>query len=301
MGKEKIAISFSGGRTSAYMTHRLLSVEKLRDRYDVRVLFANTGQEHEKTLEFVDRCDREFGFAVVWLEAVVNPLSGEGTRHRVVSFDTASRDGEPFEDVIAKYGIPTAGYPHCNRELKLAAMNAYLRSVGWGAPRDYTRVVGIRADEMDRVNPNYRQERIWYPLIDWGVDKEQVTTFWSRQSFDLEIPEHLGNCVWCWKKSLRKHMTLAKEEPWVFEFPARMERKYAFAGARKDGDEGTPRRFFRRHMTVNDIFSLAGQPFERFMDGDKQRQMSIFSDMDRADGCSESCDPFGTDEDQEAA
>ena len=41
-----------------------------------------------------------------------------------------------------------------------------------------------------------------YPLIDWDIEKEDILSWWEDQPFDLEIPEHLGNCVWCWKKCL---------------------------------------------------------------------------------------------------
>lgn len=44
-------ISYSGGRTSAYMVDKLL--ENYSDQYWFIILFANTGQEHDKTLEFV--------------------------------------------------------------------------------------------------------------------------------------------------------------------------------------------------------------------------------------------------------
>ena len=291
MSKPRLSVSFSGGRTSAYMTWRLLNHERARDRFDVRVLFANTGQEHEKTLEFVDRCDREFGFGVVWLEAVVHEGERRGSTHRVVDFETASRQGEPFEAVIAKYGIPNPDFQPCTRELKTNVMRSYVRSIGW-EPRSYWQVVGIRADEMDRVNPKHRELMLWYPLLDWGVDKQSVTTFWSRQAFDLEIPEHLGNCVWCWKKSLRKHLTLAKEEPWVFDFPRRMEREYAFAGA-----GAGPRRFFRGHRSVDDIFRLSDNWFVPFREGDQQRQLSMLPDLDEAGGCAEACEPFGPEED----
>lgn len=47
------------------------------DRYDeILVVFANTGQENEKTLEFVDKCDLFFGFNTVWLEAEIDPRVG---------------------------------------------------------------------------------------------------------------------------------------------------------------------------------------------------------------------------------
>jgi 3'-phosphoadenosine 5'-phosphosulfate sulfotransferase (PAPS reductase)/FAD synthetase len=63
---------------------------------EIVVVFANTGQEHEKTLEYIHACDKQYGLNVVWLEAVVNPEEGQGTKHRVVTFETAARGGGAF-------------------------------------------------------------------------------------------------------------------------------------------------------------------------------------------------------------
>ena len=102
--KNKLLISFSGGRTSGYMTHQLLN--SIPSSVDARVVFANTGQEDDKTLEFVHNCETRFGWDITWVEAKVDPQKGKGTRHRVTDYKTASRNGEPFEEVISKYGIP---------------------------------------------------------------------------------------------------------------------------------------------------------------------------------------------------
>lgn len=149
MSKEKYQISFSGGRTSAYMTKML--IDSLSDRYEFIVTFANTGLEHEKTLEFVNNCDKHFGFNTVWLEADVQHGKRLGTKHKIVSFQTASRNGEPFEEVIKKYGIPNKAYPHCTRELKLQVMQSYLKSIGINHKNILT-AIGIREDETRRVS-----------------------------------------------------------------------------------------------------------------------------------------------------
>lgn len=287
---KRLLISFSGGRTSAFMAAALVR----SNVYDeILVTFANTGQEHEETLRFVDRCDREFSLGVVWLEAKVDPTPGVGTSFTQVSFETATRvDGprgnrtEPYEDVVKKFGVANKHYPNCNRELKLRPIHAYCRSIGWRA-KSYETAIGIRADEMDRISAAAANERIIYPLVKWGVTKSDVLAFWKTQSFDLYIPEHLGNCVWCWKKSLRKHLTLARDYPEVFEFPARMEETYPFAGP---GTHEGPRRFFRGNRSARDILDLAKEPFEPFTD-----QHAVFDpELDTGGGCGggESCDIF---------
>lgn len=62
--KKKLVISFSGGRTSAYMTKMLLDSLD-RSIYDIAVVFANTGKEREETLDFVHECDIRFGFDTI--------------------------------------------------------------------------------------------------------------------------------------------------------------------------------------------------------------------------------------------
>ena len=47
-------INFSGGRTSAYMTKRLID-EGLDDYI---VAFQNTGEEMPETLDFINECDK---------------------------------------------------------------------------------------------------------------------------------------------------------------------------------------------------------------------------------------------------
>ncbi|SAK88039.1 hypothetical protein AWB76_06270 [Caballeronia temeraria] len=121
--KPRLLVSFSGGRTSAYMSKLLKA--KYADKYELLFVFANTGQEHENTLIFVDRCDKEFGLNLVWVEAEVIHEARKGTSFRQVTFDTASRAGEPYEQIIRKYGIPNRNFPHCNRELKLRPIYAY--------------------------------------------------------------------------------------------------------------------------------------------------------------------------------
>ncbi len=50
---EPTCISFSGGRTSAYMLWRILEANDMKLPSEAIVCFANTGKEEEATLKFV--------------------------------------------------------------------------------------------------------------------------------------------------------------------------------------------------------------------------------------------------------
>lgn len=245
----KLWVSISGGRSSAYMAIKLK--QEYSDRFDLIFVFANTGLEHEETLIFLDKVDRKFHLNTVWIEAVIDPVSGQGTRHKVVDFATACRDGRVFEEMINVYGIPNKAYPHCNRELKISAMNSYIKSIGWD---NEFRAIGIRADEPARSIDSAAKERKLYPLIDFfPTDKQDVLDYFKGKDYDLQIPEHLGNCVTCWKKSDKKLLRLYRETPESFDFFARMERDKGLCGHNIDG---TKRVFFRGNRGVADLVKM---------------------------------------------
>ena len=287
----RLLISFSGGETSALMTRFLLT--RWRDRHDeVVVLFANTGQENEQTLEFVKQCDEAFGFGTVWLEAM--PQRGRGlVKHRVVTFETASRDGEPFEKAITLYGIPNAASPDCTRNLKLLPINSYLRSIGWSAG-SYDTAIGIRADEATRRSKDSAGRGVVYPLLDWmPVSKPDVNAFWAAQPFRLNLAGYQGNCKTCWKKSFRKLMTIMDETPEAFDFFDRMEHQYGLVGPefKKRNVEGYRRTFFRGNLAVQDLRAMHAAGGWASAEADAValpdgQQMTL--DLD--DGCVESCE-----------
>jgi len=241
--KETIIVSFSGGRTSAYMCWWLQ--QNMSHLYDFIYVYANTGLEHQKTLEFVHNVDRFLNLNLVWLEAVVSIEKGKGTRHKIVDFYSACRDGEVFEEMIKKYGLPNQTYMHCTRELKLNPIASYKASVGL---KDNREAIGIRFDEFQRVKNN---PRLIYPLATIGkITKQDVLKFWKKQPFDLDLPEYLGNCVGCFKKSNVKLDLIAKTEPQYFEFFIDMENKYFNVITE---NETTQRFIYRGYKTAKQI------------------------------------------------
>ena len=65
---EPARISFSGGRTSAYMLWKVLEAHGGVLPDHVVVTFANTGKELPETLDFVHACSVNWGVPIVWLE-----------------------------------------------------------------------------------------------------------------------------------------------------------------------------------------------------------------------------------------
>lgn len=282
MSKKVMQISFSGGRTSGFMTRWLL--DNKSDEYDFIVTFANTGLEDERTLDFVNKCDKYFGFNTVWLEADVKHGERKGTQFKVVTYESASRNGEPFEEVIKKYGIPNPSFLHCTRELKLAPMNAYMKSIDYPVNTIPT-AIGIRCDETRRVRKDAENVNIIYPLIDMiPTDKQDVLDWWSEQEFDLGIEEWDGNCKGCFKKSFKKIFKQLDGNPNILDFHKNMELKYSTNGANRE--EGYKRVFFRGHVSANSLYNMWQES-----KGDPSR---VFSNPDENSGCSESCEVYLT-------
>lgn len=218
-----VAIAFSGGRTSAYMLHQILDANgDLPDR--VVVSFQNTGREMNETLDFVQECGDRWGVRIVWLE-----YRADKPWHEIVSHNSASRNGEPFDMLIAKRRmLPNIDMRFCTQEMKVKTARRYCRSLGW---KSWTTARGIRADEKHRATTS-KDKRIqnWHPLFAAGVNKIQIADFWRRQPFGLRLP-HLengnpfGNCDGCFLKSEADKAALIRHHPERAEWWAAHERK----------------------------------------------------------------------------
>jgi 3'-phosphoadenosine 5'-phosphosulfate sulfotransferase (PAPS reductase)/FAD synthetase len=215
-------ISFSGGRTSAYMLWRVLQSNGGGLPAEARVLFCNTGMEEEATLRFVRDCGKRFGVDITWLEYALHDTAGVSAMQ--TSFERASRHGGPFEDVIRQRSgmLPTQVTRYCSSELKTRTMHRHLRRLGW---EEWDTFIGIRADEPRRVakfranpSPETKSEEVHMPLADAGITKHAVSTFWRTMPFDLELPNvggvtPAGNCSLCFLKPTLRIMSLIAEKP----------------------------------------------------------------------------------------
>ena len=210
---EPTVISFSGGRTSAYMLWRILQTNNgLPD--EALVVFANTGKEEEATLEFVRDCGKNWNVPIHWVEYAWNDEAK--LRFKKVNFESASRNGEPFMEMIHESTgyLPNPVARICTAQLKIRTIDKYLKSLGWKHNENMD-WVGIRADEMRRAA---KMDRERTPLVTAGVTKETVGKFWKEQSFDLGLPNMNGvtmhgNCDLCFLKTTHQIISLIREKP----------------------------------------------------------------------------------------
>lgn len=198
-------VSFSGGRTSAYMLWRMLQVGLDDDTY---VVFANTGKEREETLRFVRDCGERWGVRIRWVERVT------GGGFKKTDFMHASRNGEPFAQLIAEEGfVPHMGSPYCSTELKARVMSAFMRSRGHS---EWSVAIGIRVDERRRVfkikGRKVEGGRVELPLHEAKIHGGHVDDFWRAQPFDLALHPHEGNCDLCFKKKASKVVGLVDQD-----------------------------------------------------------------------------------------
>ena len=280
--KNKLLVcTFSGGRTSAFMSQFINSYSKYND-FDKIFVFANTGKEREETLKFVNECDIKFKLNIVWLEAKILHNQRKGTTYKIVDFQTASRNGEPFEEMLKKYAMPNMFASNCTRELKLRPIEKYVKSLGY---KEITTAMGIRFDEKYRTSNTATKENIIYPLIeDIQVDSKFIRTWWDNQDFDLKLKDYEGNCDLCFKKSLRKKLTIIKNNPSIAQWWDKMEEKH--------GTEKIPRFELavngKKGHSIKQLIELAKKPFHTVEDVHElsKKQTCLFDfDLDNEKDC----------------
>lgn len=254
MKKEDIIVTFSGGRTSGYMSKWVK--DNLSHLYNFHFVYANTGLEHEKTLEFVDKVDKYFDLNLVWIEADIR--NGRDASYNIVDFNTACRDNRLFKDMCRIYGLPNQNYIHCTRELKTRPMRKYaVTKFGY----DYRTMLGIRHDEPKRYKNDFKN--IIQPFASMvKISKQDVLNFWKNQPFDLEIEEHFGNCVGCYKKSDKKLKMIADQAPIYFKPFIELEDEF------KDD-----RKIYRNYRTAYEV----------------QNNINLPKNLQEEDECAEEC------------
>jgi len=238
-------ISFSGGRTSGFMLWNIIQAHGGTLPKDIYVTFANTGKEAPETLDFVHEIGQKWDVKIHWLELYF----GEERpvyRTKEVTYETASRNGEPFEALIdrRKY-LPNPVARFCTSELKVKVMSRFMRKLK--GHKTWYNVIGLRYDEPRRVSSAMRQNNPWenvLPMYHAKHDVKDVTDFWEKQNFDLNLTNFsgktlAGNCDLCFLKGKDTKIKLLKERPEMADWWIKQEQKFgkdAGATFRKDSD-----------------------------------------------------------------
>ena len=205
----KHIVSFSGGRTSAYLVH-LMEQKRKDNGWEVEYVFMDTGAEHPKTYEFVRACVKYFNIKLTVLKTVINQEMGIGPNFKVCSFDSIGWDLSVFKDMTKKYGNPyIPGGNFCTDKLKTVTYKKYVKSKGL-RDGDFKTWLGIRYDEPRRLK---EKKNIKYLAEISTMEKMDIVGWWKEQPFDLEIDEHLGNCVFCIHKKPLKIALAQRDEP----------------------------------------------------------------------------------------
>ena len=230
-------ISFSGGRTSAYMLKRIVDAYGGKLPKDIKVCFANTGKEMEATLDFVHECEKMWDVPIHWLELDIgtNPI----WQTKEVTYETASRNGEPFDKLINKKNglLPSLFTRHCTIELKIKVINRFMRNQGY---KEWYSALGLRFDEPRRVSDskNNSQKHVNIaPLYEAKITNEDVLEFWRKSNFDLQLPSIdgktvAGNCDLCFLKGTKTLLNIIRERPDLADWWVEKEKEKTFRSDR---------------------------------------------------------------------
>ena len=217
--EEPALISFSGGRTSGFMLWNILKAFDGKLPEDIFVVFANTRIEAPETLDFINDVSNKWDVDIKWLELSIHqerPI----WRTKEVTYETASKNGEPFDMLIEKRSfLPNSVMRFCTSELKINVMKRFMLSLGY---KDWFNVVGLRYDEPRRVaNIRNQTNNKWTsiaPMYDAKHTIKDVIDFWKKQNFDLGLNSYggkapAGNCDLCFLKGMDTTIKILKERP----------------------------------------------------------------------------------------
>ncbi len=154
-------ISFSGGKDSTALL--LLAIE--RQTENIQVVFADTGNEHELTYEFVRYVEQQTGIPIRWVKAdfadriagkreyVLTKWAGKGVSQEDIDRASAALipTGNPFLDLcIWKGRFPSSQAAFCSEELKRNPIITQVQNPLLNDGHDVVSWQGVRRDESAR-------------------------------------------------------------------------------------------------------------------------------------------------------
>ena len=150
----------------------------------------------------------------------------------IVSHNSASRNGEPFAQLIEKKNyLPNSLARFCTTELKINPMVALMRTIH--GVEKWANVIGIRADEQRRFENIKSKTTVWQtkmPLVYDNVTSRDVANFWYNQPFDLRLGgvngrTPMGNCDLCFLKGAGTLQGIMRDKPGIADWWIKQEAK----------------------------------------------------------------------------
>lgn len=269
----QVVVSFSGGRTSGYLCYLIKLMYP-----NAIFIFMDTGAEHPKTYAFIRQCNDHFGLNLVCLRTLVHEEDGVGCSYQVISIDEIGDDLQPWRDMCKKYSTPYRSGAFCTERMKTLPAKKYLDKT-YGVDR-WQMWLGMRVDEPDRLKP---KRRISYLAEISNFDRQDVLDWWAGMPFDLQLPEHLGNCVFCIKKGENKLALAARDEPELAAKFIKMveEDSVKVIETRRLGTLA----MYRQGLSLQGII-------EAYADVSRERLAYKIRSTSEAGNCSESCEGF---------
>jgi 3'-phosphoadenosine 5'-phosphosulfate sulfotransferase (PAPS reductase)/FAD synthetase len=256
---EEVIISFSGGRTSALMLKYFVEAHNGTLPKNINVIFSNTGKEMPETLDFVQECSEQYGVKIIWVEFCKH------NRMKVVDYNTASRDGQPFAELIDKKShLPNPTMRFCTSEMKITPMKLYVKNY-LNYEQGWINCVGLRYDEGHRVKRlNGMKEKFFTeaPLYHAKIAKHHVFEHWEKSNWDLNLQNvngstPAGNCDLCFLKGQKTIQTLMRQNPGIEKWWIEQEKK-TFNGRQP---------FFRRDRAPYETLQKQDQDQPDLFDG----------------------------------
>jgi hypothetical protein len=206
-------VSFSGGRTSAYLCK--LMIDKFGSG-NVDVVYMDTGAEHEETYEFIRKLyiylkDR-YGIEIIFLRGDFSLPLGKGVGYKILDIKQIGPDLVPYKEMMAKYGVPYTGGMFCTDRMKLKPFKKYCD--GKYGKGNYEAWLGIRFDEPKRLwgnNPKYPLKSAYKQISNCGLDDYQSAILFQNIINGTEI-SNLGGLTELAKKLIADRIVSLNKE-----------------------------------------------------------------------------------------
>lgn len=193
-------LAFSGGWDSTACAMRLWSLGE-----QFTLLFTATGDELPELLEHVERV------SIVTGAKLIKP---------------PNRSLEQWIETFE--ALPNFRQRWCTRLIKIVPCIDYLK-----AHPGSTLMVGLRADEEDRVGLYGDYATYRYPLREWGWKRDDVVRYCKQAGV---IPPDRTDCALCYGQRIGEWYALWRDHPERFARGEELEKKYGhtFRSAQRD-------------------------------------------------------------------